>query len=99
VSWGSVPEAELAAHVPKSMVTTPEAEMDRVTPQFPERIHRNLEEVAEERSAFARWQTMKQREAEKIPEAGRPCPKPSPPEPPSVPVMAHSGVGAIVKTS
>jgi hypothetical protein len=76
-----------------------QAEMDRVTAQYLERINRDLEEVAEEKSAFARWQTMKQREAEQISEAVKLCSKPSPAEPPSEPVLAHSGAGANVKTS
>ncbi len=76
-----------------------QAEMDRVTAQHLERINRNVEEVAEEKAAFARWQTMKQREAEQISEAVKLCSTPSPSEPPREPVMAHSGVGPTVKTS
>jgi hypothetical protein len=76
-----------------------QAEMDRVTAQYLERINRTQEEVAEENSAFARWQTMKQREAELISEAVGLCSKPSPTVPASEPVMALSGAGAIVKTS
>jgi hypothetical protein len=76
-----------------------QSEMDRVTAQYLERINRTLEEVAEEKSAFARWQTMKQREAEQISEAVGLCSKPSPSEPPREPVMAQSGAGPIVKTS
>ena len=76
-----------------------QAEMDRVTAQYLERINRNLEEVAEEKSAFARWQTMKQREAEQISEAMKLCAKPSPSEPPSESLMPQSGAGPIVKTS
>jgi hypothetical protein len=76
-----------------------QAEMDRVTAQYLERINRNLEDVAEEKSALARWQTMKQRETEQISEAVKLCSKPSPADPPTDPVLAHSGAGAIVKTS
>jgi len=76
-----------------------QAEMDRVTAQYLERINRNKEDVAEEKSAFARWLTMKQREAEQISEAVRLCSKPSPSEPPRESPMAHSGVGPSVKTS
>jgi hypothetical protein len=81
------------------MVTTSEVEMDRLTAQCLERINRNVEEVAEGKSAFARWQTMVQREAEQISEAVGLCSKPSPSEARSEPVMAHSGVGPTVKTS
>jgi hypothetical protein len=45
------------------------AEMERVTAQYLERIQRNLDEIAAEKTALARWQAMKQLEAQRMSEA------------------------------
>jgi hypothetical protein len=54
-----------------------QAELERITTQYQERIKRNLDEVAQERIVFAKWQTMKQEEAQRIGEATSICAKPS----------------------
>src|SRR5260370_41791325 len=43
-----------------------QAELDRVSAQYHERIYRNLEEVTQERAACTRWQRQKEREAERM---------------------------------
>jgi hypothetical protein len=54
-----------------------QAELERITAQYQERIKRNLDEIAREKVVFAQWQTMKQQEAERIGEAAGICAKPS----------------------
>ena len=54
-----------------------QAELERITAQYQERIKRNLDEIAREKVIFATWQTMKQQEAERIGEAAGICSKPS----------------------
>jgi hypothetical protein len=54
-----------------------QAELERITAQYQERIKRNLDEIAREKVVFAQWQTMKQQEAERIGEAAGICSKPS----------------------
>jgi hypothetical protein len=61
-----------------------QAEIDRVMAQNLERIKRNLDEVAFERAEFARWQTTKHQEAERISEAVGLCSKPSASDAPSL---------------
>ena len=52
-----------------------QAEMDRISSQYQERIDRNLEEVTQEKATFTRWQTMKEQEAERMMEAVGLCSK------------------------
>ena len=54
-----------------------QAELERITAQYQDRIKRNLDEVAQERIVFAKWQTMKQEESQRIGEATAICAKPS----------------------
>ena len=54
-----------------------QAELERITAQYLERIKRNLDEIAREKVVFAQWQAMKQKEAERIGEAAGICSKPS----------------------
>jgi hypothetical protein len=54
-----------------------QAELERVTAQYEERIKRNLDEIAREKVIFAGWQSMKQQEAQRIAEAAGICSKPS----------------------
>lgn len=52
-----------------------QAEMERVTAHYLERLKRNMDEVTQMRSPFAAWQAMKQQEAQKIAEAVELCSK------------------------
>ena len=65
-----------------------QAELDRVTAQSLERIKRNLDEIAAEKSEFERWQAMKQQEAERMAEAVGLCSYQSTTEPPSASLLA-----------
>ena len=65
-----------------------QAELDRVTAQSLERIKRNLDEIAAEKSEFERWQAMKQQEAERMAEAVGLCSCQSTTEPPSASLLA-----------
>jgi hypothetical protein len=76
-----------------------QAEMERVTAQYLDRINRNLNEVALEKAALAKWQTMKQQEAERISEAAGLCSKPCPSEPPSGSLLALREISPIVNPS
>ena len=73
--------------------------MELVTAQSLDRIKRNLDEVVLEKTAFARWQTMKQQELERMSEAVGLCLKPSSPEPSGGSLMVTRGVGPTVKPS
>ena len=74
-------------------------EMDRVMAQSLDRIKRNLDEVATEKGAFARWQAMKQQEAERMAEALALCSKPSPSEASTGTLMSLRGVDHTLKPS
>jgi len=75
-----------------------QAELDRVSAEFQERINRNLDEVKQEKSAFTRWQALKEQETERMTEAIGLCSKSPDSEPPSGPVPALREVGTIVKS-
>jgi len=75
-----------------------QAELDRVSAEFQERINRNLDEVKQEKSAFTRWQTLKEQEAERMTEAIGLCSKSPDSEPPADSVLAVREVGTIVKS-
>ncbi len=53
-----------------------QAETDRIVAQNLERIQRNRDEVSREKAEFAKWQSMKHQEAERISEAVGLCSKP-----------------------
>jgi hypothetical protein len=57
-----------------------QAETDRIVGQNLERIQRNRDEVAHEKAEFAKWQAMKNREAQRIAEAVELCSKAPAPE-------------------
>jgi hypothetical protein len=57
-----------------------QAETDRIVAQNLERIQRNRDEVAHEKAEFAKWQAMKNREAQRIAEAVELCSKAPAPE-------------------
>jgi hypothetical protein len=76
-----------------------QAEMERITAQCLDRMKRNQDEVAQEKAAFSRWQTMKQQEADRISEAVGLCSKPSPAEAPVASLPALGGIGHSVKPS
>ncbi|HUO34675.1 MAG TPA: hypothetical protein VMU43_06770 [Candidatus Acidoferrum sp.] len=54
-----------------------QAEMERVTRQYVERMNRNLNEVAQEKEAFQKWQSLLQQETDQITEAVSVCAKPA----------------------
>jgi hypothetical protein len=81
-----------------------QAELDRVSAQYQERIDRNLEEVTQEKVVFTRWQRQKEQEAERMTEAVELCSKTAP-SGPAAPVAATGSsvlalreVGSIVKS-
>jgi replication initiation and membrane attachment protein DnaB len=76
-----------------------QTEMERITAQCLDRMKRNLDEVAQEKAAFSRWQTMKQQEADRISEAVGLCSKPAPAETPVASLPALGGMGHSVKPS
>lgn len=57
-----------------------QAELERVTAHYAERIKHNLDQVAREKEAFHKWRTMKEQEAQRITEAVGLCAKPPAPE-------------------
>jgi len=75
-----------------------QAELDRVSAEFQERINRNLDEVKQEKSAFTRWQALKEQEAERMTEAIGLCSKSPDSGPPAGSVPALREVGTIVKS-
>jgi len=75
-----------------------QAELDRVSAQYQERIDRNLEEVTQEKAAFTRWQRQKEQEAERMSEAVGLCSKTAPSTPAAGSVLALREVGSIVKS-
>ncbi len=75
-----------------------QAELDRVSAQYQERIDRNLEEVTQEKAAFTRWQRQKEQEAERMTEAVGLCAKTAAAEPAGGAVLAIREVGSIVKS-
>lgn len=54
-----------------------QAEMEHVARQYVERMNRNLNEVAQEKEAFQKWQANLQRETDQISEAVGICAKPA----------------------
>jgi hypothetical protein len=75
-----------------------QAELDRVSAQYQERIDRNLEEVTQEKAAFTRWQRQKEQEAERMTEAVGLCAKTAAAETTGGAVLAIREVGSIVKS-
>ncbi|HEX8814163.1 MAG TPA: PilZ domain-containing protein [Terriglobales bacterium] len=53
-----------------------QAELERVSAHYAERIKRNLEQVAQEKDALRAWQSMKEQESQRIAEAVAVCGKP-----------------------
>jgi hypothetical protein len=76
-----------------------QAELDRLTAQYLERIKHNLDEVELEKSAYSRWQMLKQEESERISEAVGLCVKATPSEASSGAVLALREIGAGAKPS
>ncbi len=81
------------------MNTQIQLELERITAQSLDRIRHNLDEVATEKGAFARWQTMKQQELEHMAEAVALCTKPAPSESPNNPLMSLRGLDPTIKPS
>jgi len=61
-----------------------QAEMERVTAHYLERLKRNMDDVTQMRAPFAAWQAAKQQEAQRIAEAVELCSKSAPEISPSV---------------
>ncbi len=76
-----------------------QAELDRATAQYQERIRRNLDEVAQEKIVFAEWQTMKQHEAQRIAEAAEICARSSAAESLESSAPAPRGLAANAKNA
>lgn len=68
-----------------------QAEMERVTSHYANRIKHNLDVVAQERAALCSWQAMKEQESQRISEAVGLCGKQPVPESPSDAQAAPSG--------
>ena len=73
-----------------------QAEMERVTAHYAERIKHNLDHVTKEKDALRNWQAMKQQECQRITEAVELCSKPTAPESPNeaLSALAASRVSA-----
>lgn len=76
-----------------------QAELDRITAQYQERIKRNVDEVAAEKTALARWQAMKQLEAQRMSEAAGLCSKTDHSESVDHSLLALQGMGTSGKPS
>jgi len=76
-----------------------QAEMERVTAQYLERIQRNLDEIAAEKTALARWQAMKQLEAQRMSEAATLLSQSAPTEAPDTSLLERRGLGSSGKPS
>lgn len=74
-----------------------QAEMERETARYLERIKQNIAEVAAEKETLLRWQSTKQREAQRISEAVAVCNKRAVSEMPSQPIQALHAVGVAGK--
>lgn len=59
-----------------------QTEMERVKARYTERLRRNLDGMAREKTTFGNWLTLKQQEAESMAEAAELCLKPVGPEKP-----------------
>lgn len=75
-----------------------QAEMERVTAHYANRIKHNLDQVAQERAALCSWQAMKEQESQRISEAVGLCGKQPLAEPSSDPLAALSGPRASAAT-
>ena len=75
-----------------------QAEMERVTAHYANRIKHNLDQVAQERAALCSWQAMKEQESQRISEAVTLCGKQPVAEPSSDPLAALSGPRASAAT-
>ncbi len=75
-----------------------QAEMERVTAHYADRIKHNLEQVAQEKEALSQWQKTKEEESQRISQAAELCARQSAPVTASeaVPVLArtHAAVGS-----
>lgn len=88
-------EAQLARKAEEN--TQIQAELERVKARYTERLRRNLDGMAREKSTFGNWLTLKQQEAQSMEEAVELCLKPPAPEAPSHTIEDVSLAGARVK--
>ena len=73
-------EAQLARKAEENVQI--QTEMERVKARYTERLRRNLDGMAREKTTFGNWLTLKQQEAESMTEAVELCLKPAGPEKP-----------------
>jgi len=76
-----------------------QAEMERVTRQYVERMNRNLTEVQQEKDAFQKWQTAMQHEVLRISEAVTLCAQPAVYESSPTQAAAGSSESLVAKTA
>ena len=76
-----------------------QAEMERVTRQYVERMNRNLNEVAQEKEAFQKWQAAMQQEVQRISEAVTLCAQPAVVESSADQPAASAGQTAVAKSA
>lgn len=76
-----------------------QAEMERVTRQYVERMNRNLNEVAQEKDAFQKWQVAMQQEVQQISAAASLCAQPASLETPLDQVSPGSAKSLAVKSA
>jgi hypothetical protein len=74
-------------------------EMERVTAHYLDRMKRNMDEVAQVRTPFSNWQTMKQQEAQRFSEAMALCVKRTAQVPPGDSQAGLHPVGVTAKPS
>ena len=74
-----------------------QAEMERVTAHYAERIQRNEEQIVREREALHNWQKMKEHESQRISEVIELCTKQPAAAPPSAMAASASATGAVVE--
>jgi hypothetical protein len=74
-----------------------QSEFERITPNFLDRINQNLGDVASATEAFRNWQTIEQKEAQRISEAVAFFTKPPSSEQPIDSKPALQAVGAVSK--
>jgi hypothetical protein len=78
-----------------------QAEIERITAQLADRMKQNLDEVVAVKDTFRQWQTLKQKEAQRISEAAGMCekqpPVPAPPVERVESVVALQAAGFVTK--
>jgi hypothetical protein len=76
-----------------------QAEMERITRQYVERMNRNLTEVQQEKEAFQKWQTAMQHEVLRISDAVTLCAQPAVLESPDGQPAPNGGENLVAKSA